>query len=359
MVHVQECGYWNDFPQVYGPELYIWNIWTMACGYQGMNMYLFAAGINRPGMGFYGTEHNWQAPVNALGQPAETYEDIKRSLRDIQENRDVFLAPLCYDIGLGIPHAPGLIWRPVAKACSEAYFVLKSAGFTPQIYDYEAMTTEELLECPALWIVSDEYMEARVQENLAAYVEHGGRLILNGRVPDRTPEGEGCTLLADALGLRAERREFSGEFQKKLVLNGREYFIGTNVQPISVEVHAAVQVLALTEEGEKAALLAAYGQGHCLVLPFVLEMSFWGLAEAVQSLLEALSVQPQIRGARMLRVIPKEDGHAIVMNLHPVEVTEEITLVTEDGERRMAPRLEPHSFTILDQEDARWKRETT
>lgn len=368
----QECGYWNDFPQVYGPELYIWNIWTMACGYQGMNMYLFAAGINRPGMGFYGTEHNWQAPVNAWGQPTETYDFIKKSIADIKENRGVFLSEFRYDIGLGIRHAPGLIWRPVAKAGNEAYFVLKSAGFTPRIYDYEAMSTEELLECPALWIVSDEYMEARVQENLAAYVRRGGRLIINGRVPDRTPEGEACTLLAEALGLCAKRSAFSEEFQKKLVLNGREYFIGTNVQPVSVggrsdsetgqgkrraqteealasqEVReAAVQTLASTEEGEPAALLATYGQGRCLVLPFVLEMSFWGLAEAVQNLLAALEVQPQIRGAKMLRVIPKEDGHVIVMNLHPVEVTEEITLVTEGGERRIAPKLEPHSFVVL------------
>ena len=57
------------FPTVYGPELYIWNIWTIAGGYQGFNMYLFASGVNRPGMGFFGTDHNWQAPIDYDGTP--------------------------------------------------------------------------------------------------------------------------------------------------------------------------------------------------------------------------------------------------------------------------------------------------
>ncbi len=375
----QECGYWNDFPLVYGPELYIWNIWTMACGYQGMSMYLFGGGINRPGMGFYGTEHNWQGPVDAWGNPGMTYDYVKKSLEDILENKKIFLGELCYDIGFGIRHAPGLIWRPVAKACSEAYFVLKSAGFTPRMYDYEAMTAEELREIPVLWIVTDEYMEERVQGNLAAYVRQGGKLVVNGRVPHGTSEGKTCTLLAEALGIRVEQAAFSEAFQRRLVLEGREYFIGTNVQSVKifgvpgqegVEAQGqvtggseepglaasgefcrvgepgAVQTLAVTEEGEPAALLAECGEGRCLVLPFGMEMSFWGLAEAVRRLLETLQVQPGIRGARMLRVIPKADGHVIVMNLHPVKIKEEITIFMEGGEKKIVPEMEPHSFRI-------------
>ena len=373
----QESGYWNDFPAVYGPELYIFNIWTMACGYQGMNMYMFASGINRPGMGFYGTEHNWQAPVDVCGRPTETFDDLRRSIVEVKANQQVFLEEMQYDIGLGVRHAPGLIWRPVAKVSGEAYFVLKSAGFTPRMYDYEAMTAEELSECPVLWIVSDEYMEEKVQENLAAYVRRGGKLIVNGRVPDRTPEGEPCAVLAEALGLRVSRKEFGEACQRKLVLGEREYFIGTNVQPVEITgaearkeiagaeeeqreitgaeareqgkcaAMAAVQVLARTEQKEPAALLAGCGEGQCLVLPFALEMSFWGLAEAVQKLLEVLGVRPHIRGARMLRVIPKADGHVIVMNLHPVEVSEEITLAAENGEKQVTAKLAPHSFAVL------------
>lgn len=266
-----------------------------------------------------------------------------------------------------VTHAPGLIWRPVAKAGNEAYFVLKSAGFTPRMYDYEAMTAEELLACPVLWIVSDEYMEMNVQENLADYVRGGGKLIVNGRVPDRTREGETCTLLGEALGVDIERTPFSEEFQRKLLLEGREYFIGTNVQPVKVrepfdmesemrgssgfkserETEASVRILAATEEGRSAALLVSCGEGQCLILPFALEMSFWGLAEAVQKLLESISVQPHIQGAKMLRVIPKAGGYVIVMNLHPVEVTEDITLVTENGQKRITPKLAPHSFVMV------------
>ena len=241
------------------------------------------------------------------------------------------------------------------------------------------MTAEELREIPVLWIVTDEYMEERVQGNLAAYVRQGGKLVVNGRVPHGTSEGKTCTLLAEALGIRVEQAAFSEAFQRRLVLEGREYFIGTNVQSVKifgvpgqegVEAQGqvtggseepglaasgefcrvgepgAVQTLAVTEEGEPAALLAECGEGRCLVLPFGMEMSFWGLAEAVRRLLETLQVQPGIRGARMLRVIPKADGHVIVMNLHPVKIKEEITIFMEGGEKKIVPEMEPHSFRI-------------
>ena len=340
----QECGYWHDYPEVYGPELYIWNIWTMACGYQGMNMYLFSGGINLPGMGFFGTEHNWQAPVDYKGVPAETYEYIKRSLADIRGNMEVFLGDMCYDIGFGIKHAPGLIWKPVARAGNDAYFVLKEAGFTPHIYDYEAMNAESLRECPAMWIVSDEYMDEEIQRNLAEYVHGGGRLILNGRVPDRTENGVPCTVLAEELGVRVERTPFSDEDQQKLVMGDTEYFIGKRIQKIE---NLKLQVAASDKNGKPAVLYGAVGEGMVMILPFALEMLFHGMAKAVRGLLGELGVTPIVENAGRLRVVPKESGAFVVMNLHPVHVNEHIMCRSEGKRRAWEIEMEPHSFCII------------
>ena len=352
----QECGYWTDYPAVYGPELYIFNIWTMAAGYQGMNMYLFASGINRPGMGFYGTEHNWQAPVDAYGRAAENYPYIERSIRDILKHQDVLLSGMRYDIGLGVRHAPGLIWKAVAKPSNEAYFALKSAGFTPRIYDYEAMNPEELLKCPVLFIVSDECMEPKVQENLAEYVRLGGRLIISGIFPYLACSGSPCTLLGDAFGLTAGEGQIREEVQGKLILDGVEYFIGKKVQQVTPADESGWKIAAASESGaakEEAAdggrpgaLLREYGEGSVMVLPFPLEMQFYGMADMLVKLLSLIGAHPGIRGARRLRILPKEDGSIIALNLHPMAVRETVSVDTPGGEKTETVDLEPHSFRI-------------
>ena len=340
----QESGYWQDYPVVYGPELYIWNIWTMACGYQGMNMYMFAGGINRPGMGFYGTEHNWQAPVDFRGIPGENYEYICRSISDIRKYQNVFLEETQHDIVLGIKHSPGLIWKPVAKAGNEAYFALKEAGFTPLICDFESMTAAKLAEYSALWVVSDEYMDGKVQMNLEEYVRNGGRLILNGRIPDRTEEGEPCMILAEALGMRVYRTPFQDECQQRIVLEEKEYFIGKNIQKFE---SVSMRTLAVDKDGKAAVLAGKLGAGEVLVLPFALEVNFIGLSEAVKNLLGGMNIIPLMEYAARLRVIPKKNGEYIILNLHPVEVREEIKCRTGGKECIHKAVLAPHSFQIF------------
>ena len=55
---------------------------------------------------------------------------------------------------------------------------------------------------PALVLASASTLRRDVQERLAAYVRGGGRLLLNGVLPVRDFDGNPCTVLADALGVR-------------------------------------------------------------------------------------------------------------------------------------------------------------
>jgi beta-galactosidase len=336
-----ECGYWNDYPAVYGPELYIWNIWTIAAGFRGFNMYLFASGINRPGMGFFGTDHNWQAPINEKGEKQSSFEDIRRSIADIRENSSVFLADNRYDISLGIKNAYGLIWKDVSKISSDAYFALRSSGFTPEICDFEALPLECLKQKEILWVVSDRNMDAEVQQKLCDFVSDGGRLIIQGTVPYKNYSEQPCTLLAEKLGLKIYPHEDRECPQQKILLNGKEYFIGRTIQKFEAPKEFIRAYDGLY--GMPAAAEIPLGSGFVLVLPFRVEMSFYSMTECLKYLLEGIGITPGINGSKLLGIIPKANNRSVILNLHPITVKEDLTIFGQHAEVELAP----HSFKII------------
>ena len=339
----QECGYWNDYPQVYGPELYIWNVYAMAAGYRGINMYLFASGINRPGMGFFGTDHNWQAPVDAYGEKRETFADIARSISDIKANRDVFMADLRYDLAFGIKNDPGLIWTQTAKPTDELFYSLKAAGFTPQICDFAAASPEELRRHPALVVSGDLHMDQEVQEKLLNYALDGGKLVLGGRMPVLDSQGRPCTVLADALSIAAEATPFADQEQEKLIFGGVEYFVGKRMQVLQT---AKENCIAWNQAGQPAAVKCTVGSGCVLVLPYTMEVKFFSQTEALRILLEQAGISASIHGMRMLRVLPKKTGDSVILNLHPVEIREKLDIYG----RCVDAVLAPFSFMIFEKE---------
>jgi beta-galactosidase len=59
---------------------------------------------------------------------------------------------------------------------------------------------------PVLVLASASTLRRSVQERLASYVDGGGRLLLNGVVPQLDVDGTPCTVLAEALGVRVTGR---------------------------------------------------------------------------------------------------------------------------------------------------------
>lgn len=99
--------------------------------------------------------------------------------------------------------------------------------------------------------------------------------------------------------------------------------------------------------GRPGALWREYGKGSVMVLPFPLEMQFYGMADMLVKLLSLIGARPGIRGARRLRILPKEDGSIIALNLHPMAVRETVSVDTPGGEKTETVDLEPHSFRII------------
>lgn len=337
----QESGYWNDYPTVYGKELYLWNIWTFAGGHQGVNLYLFASGENRPGMGCFGTDHNWQAPVNQFGEQSETFADVKASLAACKAHYETFSCANRYDIAFGVKHSPGLIWRDVSRGTAESYYALRCAGFNPGLCDFMAMPQQELNALPALWVVSDSYLSKEIQQKLLAYVQQGGKLIMQGCLPYRDEWERPCTVLADALGLTAYAHKDAKQDQNRLCYRQREYFVGRTIQKLESPAH---MVWATEyETGAPAAVHGKKGAGEVLVLPFALEVAFNSQVDYIAQMLRAMEILPYVSGAKKLRVIPKRNGQSVVLNLHPIQVRERLTI----GGQACSVELEPLSFQIV------------
>lgn len=327
----QECGYWHDYPVVHGPELYIWNIWTMAAGYKGFNMYLFASGENRPGMGFYGTSHNWQAPVDKNGEERPCYKDICRSIEAIKAMEETLRAENVYDVWLGVKNDPGLIWKPLAKTTDEAYVGLRGQGYTPRLCDIQG--AEDWMQAPVLVVAADERMDENHQSKLLEYLKRGGRLLLCGAVPTREMNGNPCQMLARGAGLIAGEKANTPADQQIVKMADREYYTGTALQEI--QAGGAAQLLAVGRSGEAAVWKVQVGEGTLITAPFQLKIVMRDTALLLRELLELLGAKPPVEGQKMLRVLHKENGKSLVVNLHPVEIQEDLRIQGKDYTMQM------------------------
>lgn len=338
----QACGYWNDTPIVYGPELYIWNVWSFAAGYCGANLYLLCAGENREGHGWYGTWHGWQAPITEEGQPGRTFSHIKRAFLDIRAHFADFCASDVYDIVFAVSGEAGLIWTPEANVVKNAFYALRAAGFNPRVVDVDGCAPEALDGCQAVWSVTGTTMSDKTQRKLLAFAQRGGRLIVQGALPLSDEEGQPCTILADALRLSPAPFTWHREDQEKVKLDAREFHIGQAVQPISGPDDA---VLAYTVRDCRPAI---WRHDNVLVLPFELQMLFFDMEKLLSRVLAPMGISPGVSGARYLRVFPKTGGRHIVLNLHPEEMRETITICGNTHDVFMPP----YSFCVIENENS-------
>lgn len=339
----QECGYWHDFPTVYGSELYIWNLWSVAAGYKGLNLYLFAAGENIPGMGFFGSSHNWQAPLKQDGYPATNYPSVKKSLLEIRDNFALLTKAAAYDMILVLPEQAGLIWTSKANVVKDTFFLLRAMNLSPKIILADQLALENLKGNVPIWVVGGRELNRQAQTILAELVGHCP-LIVSGMVPYLDQEGEPCNILAEAMAVKPEVFTWTAIEQQKILWQGKEVFIGQRVQPLGA---AEDSVLAYVAETNQPAVWLT--PQKVLIMPFPLEMIFWQLGEMVLDFLRLLAIKPLVEGARLLRVFPKSDGSALVFNLHPQSITETVTIF----QHTQTLTLKPYSYIYLEDEHDR------
>jgi beta-galactosidase len=217
---------------------------TRMCIAQGnrmLNYYLFAGGTNyvlepKPNDGnnriaFTGQRHGFAAPISPEGELNYTYFRMARTIKavgavsdklaDMDEERDgVFFAfiPDYYMTEYYYPGSTkskefvqnleqrrsGSAWEIVARAMLNINY--RFGSIDVQNRPLDPKTT------PCLVIPSGAYMSMDLQIKLADFLKGGGNVLFYGELPVLDMEGNPCTVLVDALGVRVSDFHKAGRF---------------------------------------------------------------------------------------------------------------------------------------------------
>lgn len=207
---------------------------TRMCIAQGnrlLNYYLFAGGRNyilnpAPGDGndriaITGERHGFAAPVSPEGEINPTYprmarviktilsvEDKTASMYEEHDNvafafiPDYFMTEYRYPESLKMKEIvknlesrrAGGAWEIMARALLFAGCRFGAVDIQNRRIDIEKVKV--------LLVGSAKYMAQNVQQKLVDFMKSGGGVLLYGEVPAFDLEGNACTILADALGVR-------------------------------------------------------------------------------------------------------------------------------------------------------------
>ncbi|MDF2145585.1 beta-galactosidase [Knoellia sp. p5-6-4] len=219
---------------------------SVAQGNRLINYYLFAGGINphldepvgdgNDRISFTGERHGTAAPVGPEGQRGMTYASTSAAVHAVNVH-ERWLARMREDhdpvqLGFVLDHYATEYHHTGSPLMEEVVADLRAHRGAGQ---RRALVRSLLLDgyrFPAVHLQRDEpagvvllatgrHLGEDVQQRLVRHVQGGGGLLLLGRLPDRDLQARPCTVLADALGLKAgEVVRDTGHFFPSAVARG-------------------------------------------------------------------------------------------------------------------------------------------
>jgi len=214
---------------------------SIAQGCRLVNYYLMAGGFNyrmdtpagdgNDRIAFTGERHGFAAPISPEGELNYTFPRMARAnqavmaaadkLARMDEERDGVSFAFIPDYYMTESYYPGSArMKEIIRNLEEhrAYGAweimgraMLLAGYRFGSVDIQNKPLDPKLT-PVLAVPSARYMQGDIQRKLVGYLHAGGRLLIYGELPSFDMEGRPCTVLADALGMRAigELRASSG-----------------------------------------------------------------------------------------------------------------------------------------------------
>ncbi|MFZ2956472.1 MAG: beta-galactosidase [Candidatus Ozemobacteraceae bacterium] len=339
-----QSGILSDKPRLYPPDVELNLKTTMMSGVSGVNAYMFCGGRNDPGMGQFGSYHEWQAPVATDGSLRSHFDPMRRFGRLIRRfGRDLAATRSVNDVSVAwhesvykAEHLDGPIADQWFNHRKETWF--DGVGRLCWLAGYQTGVTRlgrDLLDpktTPFLVVALSPFMEADLQTALAEYVFAGGNLLLvgTGLIPDE--QGSPCHVLYEQLKIRA-----------------RSIPRVRTVQCLGHEVYLANTDISVFEEGEKpgkrlgdgnfgevlatwqghpCGLFKKMGRGKVVVLGFHLRDSFAYFPKILDELLGKLGAQKSVTvsGGDLTAVtrVGKDASFLFLANFHDDVVGAEI-----------------------------------
>ena len=308
-------NYGEDLSSLVPPEAA--DLKTRLCLAQGnrlLNFYLFTGGYNPPldepvgdgndRIAFTGERHGFAAPVGPEGQLNPTYGATQKALHavrgvadliaDADQEYDGFALGFVPDHYLTEYHHPASSVRSEQVADLERFRgmgprevlvrALVLGGYSFPAVDLQAGDIDPAT-VPVLVLASASTLGEDVQRRLVSYVEAGGRLLLNGLVPDRDHDGRKCTVLADGLGVRVTgREEGTPHYFPSVVPHGwaaPRPEVRTGYAQL-LDAPDGEPVLTAVGSGRPTAVQVRVGEGRALVVAcdYPCDLSFWHAAMA-------------------------------------------------------------------------------
>ncbi len=262
-----------------GAQSSLYDLHSRLCisvGMRAINHYLFFDGENDPVLS-PNKRHNWGHPVRkdgTLRKHYARYPQLSRVLTaygaDLVRSQPKTVTTIGFQIDDYMTEVNNSLTRPATDILTHQRdvilfdFLARGLALTHRPFDAVELTRAPLVvaQTPLLWVLMERQCDAATQQKLVDYVRQGGQLILVGRLCSETFAHEPCTILRDALGLRA--------------LHADPPFTGANIEvfgrpdiPVSfVETYVGEfdDVFATTEQGATVGFSKQIGSGQVLVL---------------------------------------------------------------------------------------------
>lgn len=306
-----QAGGMNDRPRIYPSDVELLLKQSIGHEMNGMNIYMFCGGVNPPGVGFRGSYHEWQSPIDSKGKKSpqlRPIEEVSRIIKTFGEY--IGNTEKVYDISIGL-YAPyyetaylkGSVIDQMAQKRDKLFFdgiarLLTLAGYNYNLVDIERVKGKDLSAIPALWVFSLDYMDKDTQAKLAEYVRKGGTLIMSPMVPTKN------------MGLLREDhilREFGIEIVEKvkeglIYISGKDYYIEDEVTVFESKKR---RVLARTAGRRPCAILKKIKRGRLVVIGFGVMHTLDYHIDLIAHFMQLLNITPSVR-------VDQRDVHAVL-----------------------------------------------
>lgn len=259
----------EDRPRLYASDVELLLQTSAGHGLNALNAYMLAGGSNPEGIGLFGVEHDWQAPIGPSGDLRPHSDAIARFGAFLASHPDFAGTQKRFDttIGIYLPYfqteylrggAIEALERRRADFLQDGWLrMLSLANLQYRMVDLQR--APQLGE--TLWVYCEDWMAAPTQALLASFVQAGGKLVLFPTVPTRGLDGEPCALLAEALGSVPE-----DEATRYVRVEGTSLPLMGHAQTFATREGDAV--LGQTDSGRACCLLRPVARGAVLLMGY-------------------------------------------------------------------------------------------
>ncbi|HYO89178.1 MAG TPA: beta-galactosidase [Candidatus Limnocylindrales bacterium] len=289
-----------------GAQASLYDLHSRLCissGMRAINHYLFFDGENDPVLSPM-KRHDWGHPVRKDGTLRRHYARYPRLSRtlaaygaDLVLARPATVTTLGFQLDTFMTEVHNPLTRPAGDILTHQRdvilfdFLARGLALTQRPFDALELARARLdaAQTPVLWVAMDKQCDPVVQQKLVDYIQHGGRLILVGRLCDETFDHAPCTILCDAIGVQEAVSDPPFTPAHMHALDYREV-------PVSFrETYTGDfdTVFAVTADGKTVGFVQQVGQGQVMVLGAALAANTLDDLDILHQMANRMGCSPQ------------------------------------------------------------------